>query len=352
MPEKKSYLLSGLSRYRWSRILYIACFWTIIDIIVCLIDHHYLGYSLLIRAAMVFLMSLVMGYLFVFTLKQVFRESPLWVNFLAKIVIILVAALGMNFLVHFVEDFFSYQLSVEQSVQKFASQNMQPGWLLKRTLYWIVLFIVTQLYIEINDKYSPGVFTDILLGKYIQPKIEKRIIMFIDLKDSTPIAEKLGHSKYFVFIRQFISHVSMSIIEHNGIIYQYVGDEVVVSWNYNRQNMKSCVAAIIEAKKNIQKDSERFRRKFGIVPEFHVGAHVGDVTIGEIGVIKKDLAMSGDTMNTAARIKSACSELNQKFMVSGDFIEKSALEDFQSERLGFFELKGKTNELELFALKI
>jgi adenylate cyclase len=215
-----------------------------------------------------------------------------------------------------------------------------------------VLFVITQLYIEINDKYSPGVFFDIMAGKYLKPKIENRIVMFLDLTDSTPIAEKLGHEKYFIFIRDFIFHISMGLIEHGGIIYQYVGDEIVVSWLYNKKNARNSLRAVIEARKNIQKNSESFRRRFGIIPDFRVGIHVGDVTVGEIGVIKRDLAMSGDTMNTTARIRSACNELNQKFIVSKDFVDCGELKTWQTESLGMVELKGKASELELFSLKI
>ncbi|MEO6453915.1 MAG: adenylate/guanylate cyclase domain-containing protein, partial [Ginsengibacter sp.] len=203
-----------------------------------------------------------------------------------------------------------------------------------------------------NEKYSPGVFIDILLGRYIQPKIEKRIVMFMDLKDSTPIAEKLGHPMYFKFIRDFIYQVSNAVIEYEGTIYQYVGDEVVTSWFFEKDNTRKCMAAIIHARRNIQKRSEHFRREYGIVPEFRVGIHVGDVTVGEIGVIKKDIAMSGDTMNTTARIRSACNELNHNFIVSRDFIDNIDLKDWQSESLGIVELKGKGAGIELFTLKI
>ncbi len=74
--------------------------------------------------------------------------------------------------------------------------------------------------------------------------------------------------------------------------------------------------------------------------------------MGEIGVVKKDIAMSGDTMNTTARIRSACSELNQKFIVSKDFKDNIDLKDWQTESLGNVELKGKGNGVELFSLKI
>jgi adenylate cyclase len=176
--------------------------------------------------------------------------------------------------------------------------------------------------------------------------------MFIDLKDSTPIAEKLGHKDYFRFIRDFIYFISIALIEYNGRIYQYVGDEIVVSWPFSTDNTKRCMDSLIEARKLLQRNGESFRRKYGILPEFRVGIHIGEVTIGEIGVIKKDLAMSGDTMNTTARIRTACSELKQKFIVSKDFNDVIDLKAWQSESLGIIDLKGKDKGLELFALKI
>jgi adenylate cyclase len=144
----------------------------------------------------------------------------------------------------------------------------------------------------------------------------------------------------------------MALIESGGIIYQYVGDEIVVSWLSSPKHVKKAMKAVIGAKKNIQKHSNRFRRIHGIIPDFHVGIHMGEVTVGEIGIIKKDLAMSGDTMNTAARICGACNDLGHKFIVSKDFVEKTTLEDHQIKSLGIVELKGKASGIELFSLNI
>ena len=353
--DRRFSILSGLKRFRIRRVLYIALFWTAIDMISTVLNfnaHENHTKSLFVRAVLVFFMSGIMGYLFVFTLKSIFRNSSLAVNFIAKAVILLFAALAMNFLVHFVNDVFIAHLGIRGSLDNFYTYTMDAQWMLKRTLYWIVLFIITQLYVEINDKYAPGVFIDILAGKYIQPKIENRIIMFIDLKDSTPIAEKLGHQQYFLFIREFIYYVSLALIEHGGIIYQYVGDEIVVSWKYSKQNIKNCLAAVIAARKIIGRSGGRFRRIYGVIPEFHLGIHAGDVTVGEIGVIKKDLAMSGDTMNTTARIRSACDEMSEKFLVSAEFAEKCNLRKEELVSLGVTELKGKAEGIELFALRI
>ncbi len=349
-------IFSGVGKYRIRTILYIAVFWTIIDIAAVLLlkDSNIKSpfKSHLLREVAVFIMSCVMGYLFVFTLKNVFRYKSPFINFIFKSVILLVAAFIINFFVHFIDSVFVNGKGAQQAVQISLNEILQIRILLQKILYWMILFVITQLYIEINEKYSPGVFMDILRGKYMQPKTEKRIIMFIDLKDSTPIAEKLGHVENFKFIRDFIFHVSMALIEHDGRIYQYVGDEVVVSWLYEKKNIRKCMASIIDARRNLQKNGDHFRRYYDIVPEFRVGLHMGDVTVGEIGVIKKDLAMSGDTMNTTARIRNACNELNQKFIMSKDFMDNSDLTEWQGESLGIVDLKGKATGIELFSLKI
>ncbi len=347
---------SGLGKYRFRTIIYIALFWTAIDISVLLLSQtnntNSPFKSLFFREIAVFIMSGIMGYLFVFTLRNVIANKSAFINFIVKSIILLAAAFLMNFLVHFVDAVFINGKGTYHAFQFFLNEFKETKSLVRKIVYWLIIFSITQLYIDINEKYSPGVFWDIIMGKYRQPRIEKRIIMFMDLKDSTPIAEKLGHVENFKFIRDFIYHVSMALINHDGRIYQYVGDEIVVSWLFEKRNTQKCMGSIIEARRNLQKNGEHFRRQYGIIPEFRVGIHMGEVTIGEIGVIKKDLAMSGDTMNTTARIRSACNELNQKFIMSKDFMDVSELTDWQGESLGIVDLKGRNNGIELFSLKI
>ncbi|HYE54604.1 MAG TPA: adenylate/guanylate cyclase domain-containing protein [Chitinophagaceae bacterium] len=356
---------SVLNKFRFKLIMVIALTWVVVDSVYILIRFRMLDipskyyffeynetWAVVMREVIVLLMSGLMGYVLVFNFKRNVRGFPLWINFLAKTALLVLLAFTMNFLIHFLYSIFISHLSPRYAMKDFVNDAFATYWILEKIPNWLLIFFVTQLLIEITEKYSPGIFLDIFFGKYVQPRTEKRIVMFIDLKDSTPIAEKLGTRDYFRFIRDFIYYISTALIEYGGRIYQYVGDEIVVSWPYNRRNTKRCMDALIEARKQLQRHSERFRRRYGIVPEFRVGIHAGEVTVGEIGVIKKDLAMSGDTMNTTARIRSACSELNQKFIVSRDFIDAINLKEWQSESLGTVDLKGKSTGVELFALKI
>lgn len=350
----KIFRISQLNKIRIRTVLFIGLFWTAIDLVIFLLNEpkqaH--SHSLLTREIFMFIVSLGMGYLFVYKLKRMLRNSPLWLNFFVKSSILLLSALILTFIIRFFNSVVLQGENPQEVYQHLQDYALYGNWLLKKIVYWLAIFFVTQLILIINEKYSPGVFFDILGGKYLHPKVEDRIIMFIDLKDSTPIAERLGHSVYFKFIAEFIYIISLAVIEYEGTIYQYVGDEVVCSWKNTKKNTTKCLDAVIQGRRSIQKKSGYFKRRFGIVPDFRVGINVGEVTVGEIGVLKKDLAMTGDTMNTTARIRSACNELNHHFIVSKEFVEASKLKGWQTESLGLIDLKGKDKSIELFSLKI
>jgi adenylate cyclase len=308
--------------------------------------------EILLRELNVLLVSFVIGYFMVSVLRNYLRNSSLWYNLLMKTFILVFAAFIMNFFIYFTYELLIAGRPVDKAIDKFLHNMFYTRWLVQKMPEWVLLFLLTLLAIEVNEKYSPGVFIDIMRGRYLHPQEENRIIMFLDLKDSTPIAEKLGHKEYFKFIRDFIFYISEGIIRYRGRIYQYVGDEIVIWWPATHANARKSVAALLNARKELNRHSEKFRRKYGMVPEYKAGIHAGLVTVGQVGIIKKDLVMSGDAINTAARIRSACNETNQKYLASKEMVELLDMKEWQTESLGLIDLKGKNQDMELFALKI
>ena len=356
---------SVLKKRAFKLILIIAVSWTIIDFIIFIIrfatDTYTPKYentnagsikTILLRELNVFIFSLIIGYFLISVLRNFLRYIPLWLNLSVKTLLLVVVAIAMNFFIYFTYSLLIEQQPVVEAFNKFIVNTFSSKWLLEKMPEWFLLFILTQLALEINHNYSQGVFFNIIIGKYLHPRDEKRIIMFIDLKDSTPIAEKLGHTEYFKFIRDVIYCMSAGIAEYDGRVYQYIGDEIVAWWPHTAANARKCVNALIEARKILNKNGEVFKRGYNIIPEYKVGIHTGNVTVGQVGITKKDLVISGDVINTAARIRSACTELNQKFLVSKEFIELLNMKDWQSESQGMVDLKGKNESIELFALKI
>ncbi len=356
---------SAVKKREIQLILIIALSWTIIDFLIFIFKFSTQTYTpkyesttagatktILLRELNVFIFSLIIGYFLISVFKNLLRNISPWLNLVIKTLLLVTVAIFMNFFIYFTYSLLIEQQPVAAAFNKFVENTFERKWLLEKMPEWVLLFILTQLALEINHKYSQGVFFNIIMGRYLQPKEEKRIIMFIDLKNSTPIAEKLGHKEYFRFIRDVIYCMAAGIAEYDGRVYQYVGDEIVAWWPHTPANARKCVNSLIEARKILNKNAEIFKRGYDIIPEYKVGIHSGNVTVGQVGITKKDLVISGDTINTAARIRSACTELNQKYVVSKEFVELLNMKDWQSESLGMVDLKGKNESIELFALKI
>ena len=308
--------------------------------------------AVLLREVNVLLVSLVLGFILVSVLRKFLRNASLVMNLFLKTLILVTVAIVMNFFIYVSYEMVIRKLSLVYSMQHFLENTFRSEWIVPKMTEWFILFLLTLLAVEINEKYSRGVFLDIMLGRYLQPREEKRILMFIDLRNSTPIAEKLGHREYFQFIRDFIFCISAGVMEHDGRVYQYVGDEIVVWWPASAENAKKAIQSLIESRKVLNTNTEVFKRNYGILPEYKAGIHCGNVMVGQVGIAKKELVMSGDTINTASRIRSACTDLNQKFLMSKEMNDLLGLKDWQSESQGLVDLKGKNNDLELFALKI
>ena len=176
----------------------------------------------------------------------------------------------------------------------------------------------------------------------------------MDLISSTSYAEKLGYSKYSSFIKDIYRELDEFVLETKGNIYQYVGDEVVIVWPLNEgiQNV-NCVRFFMLFEKRIAELKVYFQSNYGIYPKFKAGFHYGEVAIAEIGgILRKDIAFHGDTVNTTARICSKCSELKEKMLFSGDLVNKLILENKEIvyESIGAYQLKGKKLVTELFKI--
>jgi len=222
---------------------------------------------------------------------------------------------------------------------------------LRSYFVWLVILLGTLIVLMVNDKYGPGVFLDFLLGKYFKPRKEERIFMFLDLRSSTTIAEKLGEEKYFSFIKDVFKDATPSILNSKGEIYQYVGDEIVISWKMeNGQKNANCLQCFFDVQEALLRKSDYYLEKYGVKPEFKAGLHYGHVMAGEVGVVKRDIAFSGDVLNTAARIQSKCNELKVNVLFSKYLLDKLALppHTFEPRKMGDMLLRGKNQMVVLY----
>ncbi len=207
-------------------------------------------------------------------------------------------------------------------------------------------------YAEISDNIGHGVLMNFFTGKYHQPLEEERIFMFSDMKSSTTIAEQLGHIKYFNLLKAYYADLSDAIIQYEGEIYQYAGDEIIVSWKYKAgKDNTNCIRCFFAMKEDLQKRADWYHKKFGLLPTFKAGIHFGKVTTGEIGVIKKEIFFTGDVLNATARIQGLCNSYDVDLLISADLINNLQLgSEFQVTSMGATELRGKKESIELYTI--
>jgi adenylate cyclase len=219
-------------------------------------------------------------------------------------------------------------------------------------IYAGIVLDIALFYSEITTYLGNEVFYNYSFGKYIKPKQESRIFMFLDMKSSTSIAEKMGHRKYFDLIKAYYADMTDAILETNGEIYQYVGDEIVVSWTEKKGlSNNNCIVCFQKISEVYEVKRAHYIKKFGLVPEFKAGFHIGEVTTGEIGIIKKDIIYTGDALNTTARIQSECNNNKSRALISEDLVVKITPDPkFSFSEIGKLILRGKQDAIQLFAI--
>lgn len=228
------------------------------------------------------------------------------------------------------------------------------GEFFRAIIYTLVVFD----FVVFFNQYQKLLGTDVMLlyaaGKYQKPEYEKRIFMFLDISSSTELAETMEPDKYFNFINDFFYDISEPLLKTSARIYQYVGDEVVFTWKITDGiKRNNCVNLFFLIEEEIQKNKDKYLLKYGRYPEFKAGLHCGEVIAAVVGDIKKEMIYNGDVLNTTSRIRSYCSEVGKRFLVSSEVVSKLTNIDnnYEVEAFGVPHLKGKKNIVGLFSLE-
>jgi len=221
-------------------------------------------------------------------------------------------------------------------------------------VFSLTLAVAYNLLLGINALLGPGVLFSFVAGRYHHPRMEERALLFIDLRSSTAAAELLGDVRFLDLLNRFVFDVSLAIADAGGKIHKYVGDEVIATWRLKPGvNEADCVRACFAALERLAAAGPAYEREFGFRADFRAALHCGSVAVGELGHLKKEIALIGDAMNTAARILDACRAAEVRVLASAALIGRiGALPTGVVKRaLGPLPLRGKEHLVEIVALE-
>jgi len=193
---------------------------------------------------------------------------------------------------------------------------------------------------------------NIVLGRYHRPRAEERFFLFVDVAGSTSLAERIGPAAVHRFLDGVFRLASDPIGDHGGEIYQYVGDEMVVTWTAAEERVDARpIACFFAIEAALEEVAPEFEREFGVAPRLRAALHAGPVISGEIGDSKRDIVFHGDVLNTAARLEQATRDLDRRFLVTTDALGRLAgTERYVLEPLGPRALRGRAAPVEVYAV--
>lgn len=180
-------------------------------------------------------------------------------------------------------------------------------------------------------------------------------ILFSDIRDFTPLSEKLPPQELVAFLNSYFSYVTAPITKHNGVVSKFIGDAVMAIFAPqfgSRDHAGDAVRAALAMRDQLAEFNAR--RASPAPVRFGVGLHSGILVAGNIGTEQRlEYTVIGDTVNIASRIESHNKELDSTILISEEVhrrLDAGVRSGLRAERCENVRVKGKERPLVLYKL--
>jgi adenylate cyclase len=157
-------------------------------------------------------------------------------------------------------------------------------------------------------------------------------MLFIDIRGSTALSEKMSPTEFSQVINRFYAAATKVIVEEDGLVEKLAGDEVAAFWGAGFAG-PDYIKRTIDVAQKLVRVMEQQQIPVGI------GVHAGTAYFGAMGTTEglTDISAKGEEVNTSARLasKAAIGEI----IVSEQALKKTDIDSSQLEARSL-ELKG------------
>ncbi len=207
------------------------------------------------------------------------------------------------------------------------------------------------VWFSIGQILGSGALFKFLTGHYLKPREEERIFLMLDMVGSTRVAEAIGPLQFHKLLNDVFCDITEPILANRGAIYNYVGDQVIVSWRPD-QGLRDalCLRCYFDIVDELARRADTYAAHYRVRPSFRGALHIGTVVVGEMGSDKQAIVYLGDTLNTVARIEETCRKFERAALMSQALVGRlpeAAKAAFAFEALGPVALRGKAEPLPL-----
>ena len=218
---------------------------------------------------------------------------------------------------------------------------------------FIIIFIILFI-LQISHLVGGRTLRNLVLGRYHRPRIEERFFLFVDIVGSTRIAESIGPLAMHRFLNRVFALIADPVADQRGEIYQYVGDQIVITWRVATGRCAARPLTCFFAIQSALADAVTgFEADFTVSPEVRGALHAGPVVAGEVGVNRRSIVYHGDVMNVCARIEQATRDLGCLFLASMEAMQRlEGADGYRVEDRGPLELRGRHAPMQVHEVAI
>ncbi|MFB9080154.1 adenylate/guanylate cyclase domain-containing protein [Flavobacterium procerum] len=195
--------------------------------------------------------------------------------------------------------------------------------LLTIAVYAIVVESFITVAVLLKRSVGKKYFTDFFKGTYMTPREEERVFLFLDMIDSTPLVQQLGSYRFSRLMQDCFADLSDVVLQYDGSIYQFIGDEAVITWKVKKGFAPSdCIDLYFTYMQLLADRSEHYMLLYNVQPKFRAAINSGMVSIALVGDVKREAAYFGDTLNICSRLQKTGKDRNADMIISESFFFK------------------------------
>jgi adenylate cyclase len=205
-----------------------------------------------------------------------------------------------------------------------------------------------------------------LKGGRLAPQTMTVTVLFSDLMNFTPMAERLTPDQLMDWLNNYMETMAGLVIEHGGVVDDYYGDAIKSNFGVPlprrnakeiRQDAVNALRCALAMRRKMEDLVKSWNIEGGPQVKVRVGIATGQVIAGCLGSAQRmKYTTIGDVVNTAARLETYGKEIPERLidpycqvMVGASTVGHLDGE-FWLEPVGTLQLKGKSQGVEVFAL--
>lgn len=197
------------------------------------------------------------------------------------------------------------------------------------------------------------------LQKELAPegKAEERpiAIIFCDLRNFTGLSSENLNFDIAFMLNRFYTALGDPILMNNGIIYQYVGDEIIgvfgTTGGTKEKNCMDAIRAALGMQYALEMLNKTELKDFQVELKSGIGINFGKAYIGHLGhPTHRQFSVIGDPVNVASRIQAATKKTGAKILISKSVFQNATKNALLVGNIYSTQLAGKEGQMDLYDL--